>query len=167
MNPLYKLIIAAGAVVVLVLGWQWRESVVYENGHAAAITERKADDDKKIAEETAKAHAKERALEQTIYDDTISRAKEKAKYETDIETLRTAARAGNSGMRAPGTCLRANPAPANPSAAGGSRVEEGFILLPATAASVLDAASDSRNDVLARNALIDLYNQARATCNAP
>lgn len=166
MSGLYRLLALVALIAGLSFGVQAYHQHVYDEGHADAIAERKVADDKQLAAATKDVHAKEKALTDVIYKKALERAQEKARYENQLSDLRAAARRGNSGMRAPGSCLRANATPADPTAAGRPGAEEGFVLLPETAGSVLDAASELRQGVLDRNALIDEYNRVRATCNA-
>lgn len=111
--------------------------------------------------------AKERSLQAKFDNESAQRQKEKIDHEKAMSGVLANARRGDSGLRAPGTCPRIAAAPASASPASGPVAEEGYVLLPETAESVLDAASDLRQSVLDRNALIDAYQQARATCNAP
>lgn len=111
--------------------------------------------------------AKERALQEKFDSESAQRQKEKTEHEKAMSSVLANARRGDSGMRAPGACPRIAAAPADSGAASRPVAEEGYVLLPETAESVLDAASDLRQGVLDRNALIDAYQQARATCNAP
>lgn len=151
---------------LLVGGWIWRENVVYRHGYEAAVSERKATDDKKLVLDTAKAHDGEVKLQAKMYADAIARTKERNEYEETIEGLRKSARAGNSGMRCPGATVRADATRTDSTAASGSSGETGYALLPSAADGVLSAASNISQNVRRVNALIDAYNDARATCNA-
>jgi hypothetical protein len=166
MIPLpWKIVAALALTAALYGGWAWREAVVEQRGYDRAVAERQAQDDKRLAEALTETRAKEIALQERITQEAATRNEEKTRYEQTIADLRTAARRGDSGLRAPGKCLPADPAPAHPGAAAGPGAEEGHVLLPETAESVLGAAADIRQGVLDRNALIDLYNQMRAVCN--
>lgn len=166
MSALYRVLALVALVAGLLFSARAYQQHVYDEGHAAAIAERKEADDRQLAAAIADAHAQEEALNDIIYTKALERAQEKSRYENQLSNLRAAARRGNSGMRAPGSCLRANATATDPAAAGRPGTEEGFVLLPETAESVLDAASELRQGVLDRNALIDAYNRVRATCNA-
>lgn len=149
-------------------GWQWRESVVYENGYSAAVAERRQRDDEQLALAMARSQATERGLRDRMDSDTLQRQAEKVAYEKTIDDLRARYRAGNGGLRAPGACVPATTPGPDTGAASGPGDQAGSVaLLPATTASVLDAAVGLRNSMRDRNALITLYEQARATCNAP
>lgn len=139
---------------------------VYQLGYAAAVAERQADDDAKLAKDTATAHKKELALQAQVDQNAIERQQEKASHEKELADIRADARRGNSGLRAPAARLPADPARPDSGAASRPVAETGFVLLPETAESVLDAAADLRQGVLDRNALIDAYNACRAASNS-
>lgn len=168
MIPKWLIEFAIGLVVVaaLVGGWIWRENVVYRHGYDAAVSERKAADDKKLALDIAKAHDGEVKLQAKMYADAIARTKERNEYEDTIEGLRKSARAGTSGMRCPGAVVRADATPTDSASASGPSGEAGHDLLPEASSDILDTASYIRQSVLRNNALIAAYNDARATCNA-
>lgn len=165
--PWWAKALAVLAMIGIVIGsWQWREAVVDQQGYDRAVTERKQKDDAELAAATSKAREAEQALRAKIDADSAARLKETKKYEDTIADLRADVRRGAVRLRAPGACVPANPAPADPAAAGRPGAEAGFVLLPETAQSVLDAGADLRQGVLDYNALVDVYNTARATCNA-
>lgn len=148
-------------------GWRWRESVVYDNGYSAAVAERRQRDDEQLTLAMARTQATERALRERMDADSLARQNEKAKYEKTIDALRLKYSSGTGGLRAPGTCIPAATTGPDSGAAGGPGGEAGSVaLLPETTSSVLDAAVGLRNSVRDRNALIDLYEQARTACNA-
>jgi hypothetical protein len=166
LKAFWKPLVGILIVVALYFAWQSHEATVYQRGYDAAVSERKQQDDERLALKTAQAFAETNALRERMDADSTARLIERKTYETTIDGLRADARRGNSGMRAPGTCVPRNTTPADSTTASGPVDQEGFELLPETAESVLDAASELRNSVQDRNKLIDLYNQMRATCNA-
>lgn len=165
LKVLWKPLAGIALVLAMYFTLQAHDASIEQRAYDRAVAERRAQDDAQLTAATTKAHAQEAALQEQIYQQSVQRQEEKVKYEKTIADLHADARRGNSGMRAPGACVRADTAPADPAAAGRPGAETGFVLLPETAGSVLDAASDLRQGVLDRNALIDLFNQCRAAAN--
>lgn len=161
-----------GAVLLLAvaayLAWSAHESSVYKSGYDAAVSERKQADDEALAKATARAFKETTALQEAARRKEFQRQQEQIKYETELDTLRAAARAGRSGMRLPaGTCPRIA-ASENTGTVGGPVDQAGSVdLMSETSVSVLDAAADLRQGVLREIALADAYNVMRAACNAP
>lgn len=193
LQAFWKPLAGIALAVALFFAWQAHEATVeqrgYDKGHADgmlegfaagklkgyanAITERQSADDAKLAAATTKARAAELAMQEEFAQQSVKRQQEKVAYENTIDDLRAAARRGDSGMRLPaGSCpdrgarVLVGAAGKSSGAAGRTGGQEGYRLLPETAESVLDAASDLRQDVLDRNRLIDLYNKMRDACNA-
>lgn len=166
--PLSWKIGAAGLLAaVLVAGHLWSVNAAEKRGYTMAVSERAVADSKHLADDTAKAdkETKDRQLKSEA--EALARQQEKTKYEATINDLRVAARAGNSGLRVKATCVSADTKSAGSGPAARLGAEEGYVLMPETATSVLDAAADIRQSVLDRNTLIDRFNACRAAANAP
>jgi hypothetical protein len=189
----WKPVAGVALAVALFFAWQSHEAAVqkrgydkgyvagikkgtydgYLKGYGAAITERQAADDQKLAEATTKARAAELAMQEEFAKQSAQRQQEKVAYEKTIDDLRADARRGDSGMRLPaGTCpdsgarVPADTKAASPGAAGGLPDPTGGNVVPEVADNVLGAAADLRQGVRQTNELIRLYNQCRATANA-
>jgi len=113
------------------------------------------------------AEQREAALKAQVQTLTTNESILKAKHEDAIEKAIARARAGTSGLRCPASPAPGNQAPSNPTTAGFGVEEGGTDLVPEASEDVLRAAADSARLVRERNLLIDLYNAARDTCNAP
>lgn len=138
-----------------------------QTGYVRATTERAARDGAQKIADDAKAANDTKTRQEKADIEAAQRQQEKAKYEATIEDFRAAARRGNSGMRAPGACIPAASPGVGAGPAGGPVAETGYVLMPETAESVLDAAAVIRQGVLDRNALIDKFNECRAAANTP
>lgn len=126
----------------------------------------KADTDHLLAA-TQSARAKETALRNKLDAATTQRLQENADHETQLNAVRAAARAGAERLRCPGAALPADTEANNPGAASGPEPEAGRDgIVPATADDLFRIAGSIRQSVRERNALIDAYDAARATCNA-
>lgn len=159
---------AAGAVALVaavVAGGAAYRSHVYHLGYNDAVSVRKEQDAKKKEEDTKTANAETARLQAEAEQKAIERQQKEAKYEATIKDLRAAALRGNSGMRLPGPSISACPAREGSSVASGPSAESGYVLLPETSASVLDAASDLAASVRRINALIVEYDKCRASVN--
>lgn len=141
----------------------------YLLGHKAAVDKRKAQDAAAFEADRKEQDLKDAQLRAKQHQEAMQRQNERKRYEDTIAGLRADAGRGNSGMYAPGdgSCVPAGGEAQDRSAAGGPGGQAGHALLPETAQSVLDAASDLRQGVLDRNALIDAYNDLRQRCTAP
>jgi hypothetical protein len=154
-------------LVGLWFGVQWWESTVYARGYSAAVADRVALDAKQVAAAAADASRKERVMQDQLEAENLKRLKGNLEYEKTIASLTGRIADGTVRLRAQGTCIRSNAAPADPGPASGPVDQAGFELLPGTSGSVLDAARRLAEGVRDRNALIDRYNTMRAACNAP
>lgn len=167
-----KLIIGAVLVIVLsigaVFGVKSHDAGVYNEGHAAAVSERSALDAAKLLKDTAKAADDERAARDKRDAEATKRSMENADYEKRIANALARANRGDSGMYAPGNCsgVSKSATAENSATVSGPADAEGFKLMPETAASVLDASADSARDVRHYNALMAEYERMRAVCNA-
>lgn len=162
----WKIFGALALILALVWGFREYRDWVFAQGYEKAVADRRERD--KVAEDAAriKADKETKAAQEKAEADAVKREKERLAYEKTIDGLRAAALRGNSGMRAPGPRILTCPKGQSPGPAGGPVPEEGYVILPETAASVLDAAAYIRQSVLDRNALIDKYEACRATANA-
>lgn len=161
-----KLLAVLALVGAVYVGWQRLEESIYQRGFDAAVAERKQQDDEHLAKATKQAQATERALRERMDSDSLARQTEKVAYEKTIDDLRADARRGAVRMRAPAACVRADAKGADPAATSGPGPAEEAYLLPEATDVVLDVASGGAKDVRDYNALVALYNQMRATCNA-
>lgn len=124
-------------------------------------------DTEQHAKDVDRARAKEQALRDALDAETEKRNKEAADHAKQMEALRAAARAGTERLRCP-TALPADTQAANPAAASGPVAEaRSGELVPGAADAVFRIAASIGDIVRERNALIDTYNKARETCNAP
>jgi len=159
---------AAGAValvVAVVAGGAAYRSHVYHLGYDKAVSVRAEQDAKKKEEDTKAANAETARLQAEAEQKAIERQKKDAQYESTIKDLRAAALRGNSGMRLPATSVSKCAAPEGSGTASGPVTESGYVLLPETATSVLDAAGDLAKGMRRINALIAEYDKCRASAN--
>lgn len=160
-----------GAVLALVAALisidTWRVHEADQAGFDRATSQRAERDRQQKITDGEQAARDTKTRQDKADADALARQQEKDKYEATIDDLRLAARRGNSGMRAPGTCVPKAATGASTGAAGGPVAETGYVLLPETAGSVLDTAAYIRQSVLDRNKLIDEYNVCRAAANTP
>jgi hypothetical protein len=136
--------------------WQKREADI------------KADAAQKLADATNEARAREQKLLADMNGMSIIRYEENANHEKAIAKYVAAARASSLRLsvaidpRSLPQCAT----PADPATTPGPSTETRADLLPDAAAEVLSTAGRSARDVHDFNAVIDLYNKARETCNA-
>lgn len=134
----------------------------------AADALRVAQDTKAELAATQAARAKETALRNQLDAAAAQRLKENADHETELANLRAAARAGTERLRCPAAPLPADPEAHDPGTAARPEPEAGRdSLVPGAADDLFRIAASIRQGVRERNALIDAYNAARETCNAP
>jgi hypothetical protein len=155
----------AAVVGLLIALWGWdahRVADAHRSGEAAARSVAA----RLMTAETIR-HAEQTAeLRDTVDQQSLLRASEKAQHETDLDLVRRTAARGAISLRVPGACP-ALVGPADPSAAPAGRLgpAQDGTLLPATTVDVLDAAGGSAKDVRDYNALLDLYEEVRARLN--
>lgn len=136
--------------------WKQREAVTT----AAA--------EKHLAEVTADSLAKERGLAQTVAGLTSKLVESNQDHENIVKDLESRARAGDLRLSiATRRTVSGCTPPPSTAATAGTLPEERTDVMPEVAAAVFDIAGDSAKSVREYNALVDLYNAARAVCNAP
>jgi hypothetical protein len=174
MNPLdiiplpYRLLALAGFAVALAGGGYvaglHHEQILWQ----AADVLRAKQDQAQLLAATQQARANEQALRAKLDTANELRLKEQSDHETTLAAVRAAARAGTERLHCPAAALPARTAPANPDAAARPGPEAGpGDLVPASADDLFGIAGRIVEIVRQRNALIDAYNAARSTCNAP
>jgi hypothetical protein len=172
MNPLTPYLlyikIAAAAALLGLFWWGWtsHEAKVYQRGYDAAVFERKAADDQHLAEAVADAEKETITLRDQVATEALKRSEENHEHEKAVADLTGRIITGDIRLRAQaGICVRSDAKSGDPAAAVGSGQEEGAYVMPRVAVDVLRIAGDSAKDVRDRNALIDLYETMRASCN--
>lgn len=170
-----KALILLAAIAAVIRAYKAWEHHVYQQGYKAASTEWQAkeaaiqaDAAEKLATATNEARAREQKLLADLNGMSIIRIEENEKHEKAIDQYVAAARAGALRLSVaidPRSIPRC-PAAADPVPAGGPGPETRADLMPDAAAEVLSTAGRSAKDVHDYNAVIDLYNRARKTCNA-
>jgi hypothetical protein len=128
----------------------------------------KADAAEKMATATNTARAREQKLLADMNGMSIIRYEENANHEKAIAKYVAAARAGalRLSVAIDPRSIPQCPAAADPGAAGGPSTETRADVMPETAVDILGIAGNSAKDVRDFNAVVDLYNAARQTCNA-
>lgn len=158
-----------GAALALVgaigAGAVYYRAHVWQLGYDKAVSTRAEQDAEKLKADTKAANKETARLQAEAEQKAIERQQKEAKYEATIKDLRAAALRGNSGMRLPGASVPTCPAREGASIASGPSAESGYVLLPETSASVLDAASDLAASVRRINALIIEHDKCRASAN--
>lgn len=162
----YRILAAALFAVALVgggyvLGYR-HESAAWKAADALHAKQ----DAAKLLADTQAARVKEQALQAKIDAATAQRFKEQSDHDKDLAAVRASARAGTERLRCPIAALPANPTPANPGTPSRPEPEAGSgAIVPATADDLFGIAGSIVEIVRQRNALIDAYSAARATCN--
>lgn len=146
----------------------WAHHHVYQQGHDAAVAERKAEDDTALAAATQKAAADLRDLSNKFLLAQRDRFKENQNAQATIDNLRARVQSGAVVLHLrPGSSVCSITAPADTAAGPGPSGEAGpGSLVPSAADAVVSIASRIRSGVRRENALINAYNTARASCNA-
>lgn len=155
---MFKPAIIAGLLAALLGGGYWYRDHVYDSGYEDGVTAQKAIGDKALKKANDDAWARERDLQTAADEANTKRSQDNAKYQTQLEEVRTAARAGAERLSIR-TAARACPAPAAAAAspAPGPGPEERADVLPGTADDVFRIAGRSSQDVLDYNALLERY----------
>jgi hypothetical protein len=172
---LYKALAVAALIAAIIFGYKAWERHIDQGGYDRANGEWelkeagiKADAEKKLATATNEARAREQKLLADMNGMSIIRFEENANHEKAIAKYVAAARAGALRLSVaidPRSLPVCAPA-ADSTPASGPSTETRADLMPDAAAEVLSTAGRSAKDVHDFNAIIDLYNRARETCNA-
>lgn len=171
----YRLAAVLALMAGAVLGYRVWENHVYQQGYKTANDEATTREAKISAEATARhaaaagdAWTRERELRDDFAAVETKRFKENAEHEKINAALLARARAGELRLSIPvKPCPVSGNAPATGAAATpGPGDETRTDLLPATVERIFSIAGRSASDVRDYNALLELYNRARATCNA-
>ena len=146
-------------------GYAAREAIAVET--ELRITHQVA---KQRAEDQAKADAETKRLKQNADNLAAQQKIERAKHEKNVQDHIAAALAGREWLRVQTTGAsypirsEASPESAGIRAAAGS--EKGAYLVPESAATIYRIAGDTAQLVHDYNALLDRFNECRATANA-
>lgn len=163
----YRLAIVAG-LFAAAFGFGWVKGAGHvQAAWTTADALRVKQDDSHLAADNARAQADTDKL-RAVFDAAAElRYKENTQHEHDLEAVRARAAAGVERLRCPASALPADAQAAHPGPAAGPGAEDrpGEIV-PAAAADLFRIGAGVAGVVRDRNALIDLYNQAQATCNA-
>lgn len=165
--PLPYRILALVALIAALIGGGYTAGLRHErSAWQAADALRAKQDTAQLLAATEAARRRELALQAAFDIATAQRLKEQSNHETQLASLRAAARAGTERLRCPIAALPADPAPANPGIAARPEPEaRSSDIVPATADDLFRIGSSIADIVRQRNALIDAYNAARSTCN--
>ncbi len=169
--------LAAGAALLAALYGAfaiWRHSIYQEGWDVrdrAAKEEKRqvnAAAEKKFSEAREKALAAQTLLQDQLYALDTHRTQELADHEKIVDVLQSRVRAGTERLSV--AVRRQCPVPAggpgqDPTIAPGPGTETRADLLPESAARIVRIAADGAQLVHDYNALVDVYNAARATCN--
>lgn len=170
-----RLLIGLAMAAAVVGAYKTWEHHVYQQGVTATDdkwkkkeVEIKAGAAEKLAEATAEAQRKERALNLVVLRQTEQRIQENANHEKRVTALTARVLAGDERLRiAINTrSLPQRPAGADPAAGAGSGGETRADLMPGTTERIFRIAGGIARLVRDYNAVVDAYNRARETCNA-
>lgn len=162
----YKLLGAALLVAGLFAAHQWRVNSAYSNGHKDAMKQVEASDNALLVAEQGKVAKLQSDLEAARNKGMEQRAKDKLDYANSLVDISARIASGSERMRCPAVTVHTPAAPGNP--ANPSRpaaAEEGY-LMPGTVAVIQRIARTDYENVRDYNALVKLYNEMRAACNA-
>jgi hypothetical protein len=157
------------ALFASAVGFGWVKGAAHDHAKwEAADALRAKQDAAHLAADAARTKADSDKL-RALFDTAAElRAKDTTDHEKQLETLRAAARAGTERLRCPAAALPADTETHDPAAAARSEPEAGRdSIVPGTADALFRIAAGIRRGVRERNALIDAYQAARATCSAP
>lgn len=128
---------------------------------------RASQDTAKLLKDTQDARAREQALRAQLDAAKMQRLKEQSDHEKNLAAVRAAARAGTERLHCPIAALPVSPTPDHSAPAARSEPEaRPSDLVPEASDALFGIAGSIVEIVRQRNALIEDYETARATCNA-